>query len=69
MCSWQGFDLLIFYMAGVPSALEWILIKQLCGLLCMPGDRKQDVSSSHSVCLHWYWCQGECQRVWNKEMQ
>lgn len=36
-------------MASVPSALEWVLIKQLCGLLNRSGDRKQAV-----ICLMLY---------------
>lgn len=67
MCLWQKFGLLILYMAGVPSALEWILIKQLCGLLHRPGDRKQAVS----LILYVFIGNGAegCQCVWNKEMQ
>lgn len=55
MCSWQRFGLLAFNVASVPLDLEWILIKQLCGLVYRPGDGKQAVSSPHTVCFHWYW--------------
>lgn len=56
MYSWQEFGLLKFYTASVPLALEWILIKQLCGPVYRPGDGKQAVSSPHTAGFHRYWC-------------